>query len=881
MTMHKILIIMTLMILTCPVSTIAQETEQPVSLHLNNQRIDSVLSALEKESGYRFSYDPMLIPVDSVISVHYDNIPLKSILDEFIKLGITYTIMDDHIILKKSVQTPLHGKEPASADKYTLSGYIRDSETGEALIGATISDEVTGRGAMTNGYGFFSLTLEEGYYELRSSFLGYSRDQIKLILNKDKYIEIELEQGLKRLEEIVVVSDKNMDYAPEHGTGEFFLEPSDVVNIQGFLGQSDVIKSLQTMPGINFYGDGSTIFYVRGGARDQNMILIDEAPVYNPAHMLGLFSVFTVASLNSIKVYKGNMPASFGGRISSVIDVKLKEGNINGATFHGDTGPVATTLNLEGPLFNGKSTYYVSARRSHFRWILSSQINTIEKLHFHDFNIKYNYRLNNRNRIFLSVYSGADKFKNRNNNGNSSGISWSNLAGNFRWNHVFGERLFSNTSFILSNYDYNLYTSYEDNNRWNTGISLASLKSDFSFYASPGNTFKAGISFSGHNYSPGNYYSGSNPDPLARGVPEKQAVENAVYLDFENRILPGMRINYGLRLTGWSNRGPGTEYIYNDNYQPVDTLIYSSGKKYNTYTVIEPRLKLYFDLTGGISANLSYTHNVQFEHLISNSISPFTSMEVWLPAGPNIKPSSSDQIAFGLGFTTKDELYSFDIEAYSKVIDNYVSYVDHAYMLFNPYVEGELRYGEGRSYGIETLLRKSAGNPSGWISYTWSRIILDINDINDDRSFPSRYDRPHNFNAHIDWNILPGWLLSANWTFTSGSPITTPTGFYYYNGYQVPFYDYRNNDRLPEYHRLDLSTEIRLNKEGSGYEHSLKLALYNAYGRKNPFTINFNKIIDDSGALKVPADRSGLPELNSSMMYVHGMVPSITYHFKF
>ncbi|MBS0012200.1 MAG: TonB-dependent receptor plug domain-containing protein, partial [Bacteroidales bacterium] len=652
-------------------------------------------------------------------------------------------------------------------------------------------------------------------------------------------------------------------------------------NIQGFLGQSDVIKSLQTMPGINFYGDGSTIFYVRGGARDQNMILVDEAPVYNPAHMLGFFSVFTTASLNSIKVYKGNMPASYGGRISSLIDVKLKEGNIDGLSLHGNTGPIATTLNMEGPLFKQKSTYYISARRSHFKWIFSGQNENIELLHFHDFNIKYNYRLNNNNRLFFSLYSGADKFKNRNNNQSSSGIGWNNLACNLRWNHVFGDRMFSNTSIILSNYDYKLHTSFEDNKRWNTGISLAALKTDFSFYASPGNTYRAGLVLSSHNYSPGNYYSGSKPDPLARGVPVKRADENVIYLDFENEIAGGLRLNYGLRWTNWYNRGPTTEYVYDENYRPIDTINYSSNKKYNSYSVLEPRLNLSYSVTGHIKTSLSYTHNVQFEHLITNSISPFTSLEVWLPAGPNIKPASSDQVSLGFSMSSQNSSYSFDIELYNKVINNYVSYVDHAYMLFNPHVESELRYGRGRSYGLETLLRKSTGNPTGWISHTWSRTILDINDLNNNKPFPSRYDRPHNFSAHIDWYLLPGCLFSASWTFCSGSPITTPTGFYYYKGYQVPFYDTRNNDRLPDYHRLDLSTEIRLNKEGSAKRHSLKIALYNAYGRKNPFTINFNKIINDSGALKVPSDRSEEPELQSSMMYVHGAVPSITYHFNF
>lgn len=881
MILKRIITFNVLLYLLCCNPILAQEENSLLSVSLKNQRLDSLISCLSKLSGYEFSYNPLIIPADTIISVEYENKSLKDILEDFRKYGISYTKMEEHIILKKTEEAAFPGKESIKKNKYTVSGYIWDSETGEALIGATIVDKQTGAGAMTNGYGFFSLTLDEGEYELISSFLGYKRSEDSLVLDKDKYMVINLEQSVASLEEIVVVSGKDNISSRQAGTGEFSLKSSDISGIQGFLGQSDVIKSLQTMPGINFYGDGSTIFYVRGGAGDQNMILIDEAPVYNPAHMLGLFSVFTVESLNSIKVYKGDMPASLGGRISSVIDVKLKEGNSNKLSFHGNTSPVLTSLNLEGPLFNKKSTFYLSARRSHFKWLLGNQNENIELLHFFDFNLKTNFRLNTKNRLFLSLYSGSDNFKNRTNNLRSNGITWKNLAGNLRWNHVFGDRLFSNTSIIISNYDYNLYTSYEENQRWNTGISIASLKSDFSFYLSPGHTYRAGFALSLHSYSPGNYYSGSNPDPLARGVPAKNALENVLYFDFENEIFTGVVLNYGIRWSIWNNLGPTTEYIYDDAYQPVDTLVYTSHRKYNTYSVIEPRINLNYSINHNLSASLSFSHNAQFEHLISNSISPFTSLEAWLPAAPNIKPSTSDQVSAGISFHTGENKYSFDLEYYNKVMHNYISYVDHAYMLFNPHVEGELRYGKGKSYGIECLARKNAGNLTGWISYTWSRTILDINDLNDDKPFPSRYDRPHNLNVHIDLRILPVWLLSTNWIYCSGSPITTPTGFYYYKGYQVPFYDSRNNDRLPDYHRLDLSTEIRLNRQGSSFEHSLKIALYNAYGRKNPFTINFNKIIEDSGALIVPTERSEPPELNASMMYVHGVVPSISYQFKF
>ena len=879
MTYKKLIIFTVLFSTFCCSNLTAQEAYKPVSLSLNRQRLDTMIIRLARASGCEFSYDPSTIPADSLISVSYDSIPLNQVLDDLANFGIGHSIMGEHIILKPlDIVTGRHAKKKP---RYTLSGYIRDNENGEALVGATISDSHSGRGTMANGYGFFSLTLPKGEYILKASFLGYKPAGIELDLSEDKQVEIKLEQDLRVLEEVLVVSANHNLTTREAGTGELSLKPSEISKIQGFMGQPDMIKSLQTMPGINFYGDGSSLFYVRGGARDQNMILIDEAPVYNPAHMLGLFSVFTVESLNSIKVYKGDMPASLGGRISSVIDVKLKEGNSNRLSFHGNTGPVITSLNFEGPLLKEKSTFYISARRSHFKWLFAEQNDNIDLLHFSDFNIKYNHRINPANRLFFSVYYGSDIFKNSNFNNKSNGINWKNLAGNLRWNHIFGDRLFANTSLVLSNYDYNLFTSWEDNRRWNTGISLASLKSDFTFFESPGNTYRAGFSLSAHSYSPGNYYAGSNPDPLTRGVPEKQTVENVLYLDFENELFTGMVFNYGLRLTAWNNHGPTTEYAYDSNYRPVDTLIYENGNSYDSHFGFEPRLKLNYNINNNLGTALSWSRNMQFEHLVSNSISPFTSLEVWLPAGPNIKPVSSNQLSAGISITDNNNVYSFDLGLYHKVTDNYISYVDHAYMLFNPHVEGELRYGKGRSKGIEALFRRQAGNPTGWISYTWSATELDINDINNNQPFPAGYDRPHNFNAHMDFSLLPGWLFSVNFIWCSGNPITSPTGFYYYNGYQVPFYDTRNNDRLPAYHRLDLSTTIRLNRKGSSQYHSLKIGLYNAYGRKNPFTINFNKIIDDSGALKVPTDRSETPDLHASMIYVHGTVPSVSYHFKF
>ena len=876
----KLCVLIILIFLIPPSGSFGQQNNPVISLNAINRSLESILTELTEISGYNFSYNPDKIPADTIISLTFSMKPLSEVLSSLESLGLSHRFMKNHIILRKKAVSPF-SKNKVAKRRVTLSGYIRNDVTGETLIRATIADLSSGKGVATNGYGYYSFTIEPGRYDLCISYIGYKPDKISINLLSDTTILFNLVENISRLEEVIIITDNHDRTINRFASGEMEIRTSSIKNIPGILGESDVIKSFQTIPGINFYSDGSTIFHVRGGDRDQNMILIDEAPVYNPAHLLGIFSAFTPGSINNVKIFKGDMPASYGGRLSSVIDVKLKEGNRNNLAVSGNTSPVATTLNFEGPMFKKKSSFFISARRSHLKWLVASQTPSVEKLHFNDFNLKYNYRINSRNRIYLSYYSGLDIFLNHESESVSSGISWLNNAGNIRWNHLFNDRLFSNTSLIISNYDYNLFTNYETKERWNTGISLSALKYDIAFYSSPGNIYKAGIFLATHFYSPGNYYVGSNAEPVTRGVSARKAVENAIYCSFENEITQKLNIRYGLRFTAWTNSGAAVEYVYNDNFFPIDTITYPKNRNYNTYTSLEPRIGLIYKLSKNFQGKIAWSRNSQFEFLISNSVSPFTSLEAWLPASPNIKPMRSNQITTGILFNSSNKSLTGSFEAFYKEMNNYISYVDHAYMLFNPHIEGEIRYGTGESYGFEFLLQKPFGKIDGWISYSFTRTIIDIPEINDGVPFPARYDRPHSFNFYLNYNPTPKWDITANWVYTSGNPITTPTGFYYYNGYQVPFYDERNNDRLPDYHRLDLSAELNLTRPGSGYHHSIRFSIMNVYGRKNPFSINFNKILKDSGAIVVPKDRSTSPALQTSMMYIYGAIPSLSYSFNF
>lgn len=855
-----------------------QQKDTLITINLTERRFEEVLDQITSISGMGFSYNPTKINRDTLISIHFINATLSDILNYLTKYGVNYKILDDHIVLKRNRRIV---SSFSPGPEITLSGYIKNKSSGEVLIGATIGDPSVGYGAASNEFGFYSLTIDTGHYEMVCSYIGFESYKFPLKLESNIELDILLSENTTQINEVLITENSAEKIIEDLGQGKISIRPGSIQQIPGILGESDVIKSIQVLPGISFFSDGSTIFHVRGGDRDQNLILIDDAPIYNPAHMLGMFSAFTPESINSINIYRGDMPSVYGGRLSSVIDIRLKDGNSNSLVFSGNTGPLATTLNLEGPMFKDKSSFYLSARRSHLKWILDVNNVNVNKLYFTDLNLKYNFRINRKNRILFSYYSGLDMFRNKNSQNSSNGISWENNAGNLRWNHLFNDQIFINTGLIISNYDYNLFTSWEEKERWNTGIGLLALKSDFSYYQSKGSIYRTGFYFATHFYSPGNYYIGNLAQAVTRGVSARKARENAIYFSNENNIGLRTSIRYGLRFTRWANVGAATEYSYNDLFFPVDTINHAENEVYNVMYSFEPRVALVYRIGENSSAKLSWSKNAQFEYLISNSVSPFTSLEAWLPASPNIKQMKSNQITAGLSLTVSDRRIIVSAEMFYKIMDNYMEYVDHAYMLFNPHVEAEIRYGQGESYGGELMLKVPEGRLNGWLSYSYTRTILEIPEINRGNPYPSVYDRPHTLNISLNYLALPSCNLSATWIYSSGSPITTPSGFYYYNGYQVPFYDKRNNDRLPNYHRLDLAAEFRLNKSGTRYTHSLRLSVLNAYGRKNPFSVNFNKIITEHGKIVVPSDHYSSPDVISSMMYIYGTIPSISYKFSF
>lgn len=772
----------------------------------------------------------------------------------------------------------LCGLSAFGQQKFTLNGYVRDASDGEELIGVTVLIKELSSGVISNSYGFYSVTLASGTYTVRYSFIGYEAVERTVVLDKDVSLNISLSEDSIELEEVVVTGE-----SPEANVTSIQMSRNDidiqqVKKLPALFGEPDIIKTVQLMPGVISAGEGTSSFFVRGGSADQNLILIDEAPVYDPSHLFGLFSVFNADIIKDSELYKGGIPARFGGRLSSILDVRTRDGN--NKKFEGDAGIglLASSISLEGPIKQNESSYILSARRSYVDLFLKAADND-NLVYFYDVNAKVNWRANNNNRFFLALYAGRDDFS----FGDSFGFDWGNRTATFRWNHLFNDRLFSNTSIIASNFDYGLQSTEEaDGFTWDSDLQEYSIKNDLSYFLNPQLELDFGYHITYRTFSPGKIVAGEGSIFTDTELQNEYALDHAFYLGAQHTVSDKLTLNYGARLSIFQTMGKGDVYVYEDpldNINPTrtDTLTYGSLEPIETYVNLEPRFSMRYLLSNRSSLKLSYNRMVQNTHLISSGTVPLP-FNTWAPSSYYLKPQLADQIAAGYFRNFQDNAYEFSVEAYYKKMENVTDFADNAQIFFNTDLATEFRQGDAKGYGVEFLLQKKKGDLTGFASYTWSKAERTVPGVNLGQTFMANHDRRHNFNVLGTYDFNDKWAFGGSFTYGSGKPTTIPSGSYQWgDGYIVDVITERNGHRLPAFHRLDLSATLTPRKnKGKKWEASWVFAIYNVYSRKNPFSIYTRVKQNDDG--DILGDGT---EKEARMIYLFPMLPSITYNIKF
>ncbi|NJB35594.1 TonB-dependent receptor [Croceivirga sp. JEA036] len=768
---------------------------------------------------------------------------------------------------------------------YTISGIIKDKSNGETLYGASVFLEGTTIGATTNAYGFYSISAPEGDYNLNASYIGFTDITVKLSLQTDIKKDIELDELSTELNEVIVTAEepeKALLRKPEMSVLKMNI--NTVKKMPVVLGEVDILKSLQMLPGVTNNGEGTGGFHVRGGAQDQNLVLLDEAIIYNTSHMFGFFSVFNADAIKDLKLYKGGIPARFGGRVSSVLDIRQKDGNSKKFALTGGIGAISSRVTAEGPMFNNKGSFLVAGRRSYLDLFLKAA-GEENSVMFYDLNLKTNYSINPNNRIYLSGYFGRDAFK----IGQSFASSYGNASGNLRWNHIFNDKLFSNLSAIVSRYDYDLDLDFEEF-EWMSSINNYHLKYDFKYYLKDSFTMGFGASSLLYMFDPGQINPTSNTssiNPFA--LDRKRALESAIYLNAEHKLSNRLTAEYGLRFSGFSRLGGQPISTYQNNqpvvYNPdleiyergevIDETAYKKSDVITSFRNLEPRASLAYLINDNSSVKAGFSRTAQYIHLLSNT-SSVTPLDVWTPSGPFIKPQMSNQYALGYFYDFEDKTYSLEVEGYFKTVANRIDYIDGSDLIGQNTIETEILNGEMRAYGLEFLLRKNTGNFTGWIAYTLSkseqRTLGDTAGgpgIANGSWYPTFFDRTHDISISGAYRLNDSWSFGTNLVFQTGRPVTYPNGQYSYEGVSIASYSSRNSDRLPAYHRLDASITYTpkksLNKRFRG---EWVLSIYNLYHRKNAASISFGQNFE-----------TGANEATRTAIF--GILPSITYNFKF
>lgn len=781
--------------------------------------------------------------------------------------------------------------------KFNISGNIKDVENGEDLIGATVKVQGTSTGTITNVYGYFNLSLDPGTYAIQVSYVGYESIIQNVDLQSDVKINFEMQLIQKELEEVVVSAERADANVQSTEMSVNKLDIKTIQKMPALLGEVDVIRSIQLLPGVSTVGEGASGFNVRGGSVDQNLILMDEAPVYNSSHLFGFFSVFNPDAVKDVKLIKGGIPAQYGGRLSSVLDIRNKEGNLKNYAATGGVGLIFSRLTVEGPIKKDKASFIIAGRRSYAdvlaKPFLADDLSG-SQFYFYDLSAKVNYKINDKNRIFLSGYFGRDVFS----AGEDFAFNWGNATGTLRWNHLFSDKLFFNLSLIYSDYDYQLgFGSGEDQFRWNSRLFNYSVKPEFTWFANNNNQVTFGAQSILFDFEPANAAGISEGITTDISLQNKYGLETAFYVANEQSISSRIALKYGLRYSFFQYMGPGDAYEFgyvpeNSGSKPViGSTPYDRWETIQLYQNPEPRFAIRYELTGTSSIKASYNRMAQYVQLVSNTTASIP-LDVWNPSTNNIQPALADQWALGYFRNFDNNNYETSVEVYFKESQNLLEFIDNADLLINQFVEGDLLPARGRAYGAEFFVKKNSGKLNGWVSYTLSRSERKAPGINNQEYYPSRFDQTHNVSVVGFYELNERISVGANFTLISGTPATFATNGYYVQGYYVPHNPEakRNNYRNPAYHRLDLSLTIegkKVKKNGKTRKNtdSWVFSVYNVYNRANPFSI-FQQQFDTQARKLQTEPGQFLPGENfapQGTLYsvIARIIPSVSYNFEF
>ena len=763
--------------------------------------------------------------------------------------------------------------------RHTISGYIIDAVTGETLIGATLSVKGNSRGINSNQYGFYSLTLEDGIYTIVTSYIGYGSEMITIDMKADTLLNFKIYPGTRLSEEVILTAKKRDNNVKNAQMGKISLPIEQIRSLPAFLGEVDLLKVVQLLPGVRNAGEGSAGFYVRGGGPDQNLILLDDAVVYNSGHLFGFFSIFNADAIKNVSLIKGGMPAQYGGRLSSVLDISMKEGNNQKFQVDGGLGLIASRLSIQGPIVKDKASFIVSARRTYIDALTKPFIKKSNQFYgsgyyFYDLNAKINYKFNEKDHLYLSGYFGRDVFDFSNATQSLDvSIPWGNATGTLRWNHVFNNKLFANTTLVYN--DYNFTFKAAQNNfeiKLASGIKDVSLKQDFDFYPFSKHKLKFGLLYTYHRFTP-SVVSGRQDSVVfnPQNAQIKYAHEAALYIQDNWEINSKLNINAGVRYSGFQQIGPNKIYTTDDNNNRLDSIVYGRGKAVKTYGGLEPRLTVRYSLNEETSVKASVTRNLQYIHLVSNAGTTLPT-DLWVPSTYKVKPQLSWLYAAGLFKNFKNNMYETSLEVYYKNMQNQIEYKEGYTPSSIDDTENSFVFGRGWSYGTELFINKVKGRFTGWIGYTLSWTFRKFPTLNFGNKYPAKFDRRNDLSIVAIYELNKKWKFSATFVYGTGNAATLPERFYIIGGVLTQEYSRINEYRLPSYHRLDLSATLTPKKnERRKVKREWVFSIFNAYSRKNPYFIYYEQTGSPyNGSLRVQAKQ----------VSIFPIIPSITYNIK-